>query len=104
MRFQVVQVMFEPGSFMPDYGEMLKQAGLDVEFKRVNCTSEEEIIAAARDADAVIGVATFQKFSRKVIQSLPKLRFIMSMGIGYDNLDVKAATEHGVLAANVPDY
>jgi D-3-phosphoglycerate dehydrogenase len=104
MRFQVVQVMFEPGSFMPDYGEMLKQAGLDVEFKRVNCTNEEEIIAAARDADAVIGVATFQKFSRKVIQSLPKLRFIMSMGIGYDNLDVKAATEHGVLAANVPDY
>ncbi len=104
MRFKVVQVMYEPGSFMPDYGEMLKQAGLDVDFVKVNCTSEEEIIAAARDADAVIGVATFQRFSRKVIESLPKLRFIMSMGIGYDNLDVPAATEHGVLAANVPDY
>jgi D-3-phosphoglycerate dehydrogenase / 2-oxoglutarate reductase len=104
MRFKVVQVMYEPGSFMPDYGEMLKQAGLDVDFVKVNCTSEEETIAAARDADAIIGVATFQRFSRKVIESLPKLRFIMSMGIGYDNLDVRAATEHGVLAANVPDY
>lgn len=104
MKSKVVQVMYEPGAFMPDYGEMLKQAGLDVEFLRVNCTSEEEIIAAARDADAVIGVATFQKFSRKVIESLPKLKFIMSMGIGYDNLDLGAATEHGVLAANVPDY
>jgi len=82
----------------------LKQAGLDVDFVKVNCTSEEETIAAARDADAIIGVATFQRFSKKVIESLPKLRFIMSMGIGYDNLDVPAATEHGVLTANVPDY
>jgi D-3-phosphoglycerate dehydrogenase / 2-oxoglutarate reductase len=104
MRFKVVQVMYQPGAFMPDYGQMLEQAGLDVDFVRANCESEEEIIAAARDADAVIGVATFQRFSRKVIQSLPRLRFIMSMGIGYDSLDVAAATEHGVLAANVPDY
>lgn len=28
----------------------------------------------------------------------------MSLGIGFDNLDVQAATDHGILAANVPDY
>jgi len=28
----------------------------------------------------------------------------MSLGIGFDKLDVAAATEHGILAANVPDY
>lgn len=104
MRFKVVQVMYQPGAFMPDYGQMLEQAGVDADFTRTDCESEEEIIAAARDADVVIGVATFQKFSRRVIQSLPRLRFIMSMGIGYDSLDVAAATEAGVLAANVPDY
>ncbi|MCX6000709.1 MAG: C-terminal binding protein [Chloroflexi bacterium] len=104
MGFKVAQVMVQPGALMPDYGQMLEQAGLEVEFVKVNCNTEDEIIAAAHDADAVIGVATFQRFSRKVIQSLPKCRIIISMGIGYDNLDVKAATEHGVLAANVPDY
>jgi D-3-phosphoglycerate dehydrogenase len=89
---------------MPDYGEMLKQAGVEVEFVKVHCTTEDEIIAAAHDADAIIGVATFQTFSRKVIERLTKCRLILSMGIGYDNVDLEAATEHGILAANVPDY
>lgn len=104
MSFKVVQVIDQPGSAMPDYGEMLRQAGIDAQFTKVNCTTEDEIIAAAGDADALIGVATYQPFSRKVIEALPKCRFIMSMGIGYDNLDVQAASDHGVLAANVPDY
>lgn len=104
MKFKVVQTMYQPGSAMPDYGDMLKKAGVDVEFIKVNCMTEDELIEAAGDADAVIGVATFQKFSRRVIETMPKCRLIMSLGIGYDNLDVQAATEHGILAANVPDY
>jgi len=89
---------------MPDYGELLWQDHIEVEFIRHNCTTEEEIIETARDADVVIGVATFQNFSRKVIEGLEKCRFIMSIGIGFDNLDLAAATEKGILAANVPDY
>jgi len=104
MGFKVVQVIDRPGSFMPDYGEMLKQAGVEVEFAKKDCATEDEIITAAHDADAIIGVATFQPFSRKVIERLAKCRLILSMGIGYDNLDIEAATEHGILAANVPDY
>jgi D-3-phosphoglycerate dehydrogenase len=104
MGFKVVQVIDRPGSFMPDYGEMLKQAGVEVEFAKKDCATEDEIITAAHDADAIIGVATFQPFSRRVIERLAKCRLILSMGIGYDNLDIEAATEHGILAANVPDY
>lgn len=104
MGFKVVQVIDIPRAPMPDYGEMLKQAGVEVEFVKVHCTTEDEIIAAAHDADAIIGVATFQTFSRKVIERLTKCRLILSMGIGYDNVDLEAATEHGILAANVPDY
>lgn len=104
MTFKVVQLMDKPGGFMPDYGDMIRQAGVDVDFSKIDCTIEDEIIAAAADADAVIGVATFQPFTRKVIENLPKCRFIMSLGIGFDNLDVQAATDHGILAANVPDY
>jgi len=104
MSFKVVQVMYQPGSPMPDYGEMLRQEHIQVEFERTNCTTEDEIIAAAHDADAVIGVATFQPFSRRVIEGMPRCRLIMSIGIGFDKLDLAAASEHGVLAANIPDY
>ena len=104
MKFKVVQMIDVPGSPMPDYGEMIRQAGIEVEFVKINCTTEDEITAAAHDADAVIGVATFQHFSRKVIERLTKCRLIVSIGIGYDLLDVKAASERGILAANVPDY
>jgi len=103
MGFKVVQVVDKPGFFMPDYGEMLKQAGVEVEFVKKDCTNEDEIIAAAHDADAIIGAAALQTFSRKVIEGLTKCRFIMIIGIGYD-LDLEAATEHSILAANVPDY
>ena len=103
MSFKVVQVLDVPGALMPDYGEMLRQDNLEVEFVRRHCATEDEIIAAAYDADAVIGVATFQPFSRKVIQRLTKCRLIQSIGIGYDYLDVEAATEQGILAANIPD-
>ncbi|MFO8011223.1 MAG: C-terminal binding protein [Dehalococcoidia bacterium] len=104
MAFKVVQVIDKPGSYMPDYGEMIRQAGIEVEFLKVDCSTEDEIIDAAADADVVVGVATFQPLTRRVIDNLEKCRFIMSLGIGYDNLDVKAATERGVFTANVPDY
>jgi len=104
MRFKVVQVIDQPGSMLPDYGEMLRQAGIDAQFVKVNCITEEEIIAAAHDTDAIVGVATYQPFSRKLMERLTKCRFIMSIGIGFDKLDVSAATEHGILCANIPDY
>ncbi len=104
MAFKVIQVIDKPGSYMPDYGEMIRQAGIDVDFWKVDCSTEDEIIDAAANADVVIGVATFQPFSRRVIESLKNCRFIMSLGIGYDQLDVEAATEMGILTANVPDF
>ena len=102
MAFKVAQVFDIPSA--PDYEKMMREEGLDVKVVKKLCLSEEEVIDTAHDADAVIGVATFQPFSKKVIEKLTRCRFIQSMGIGYDRLDVAAATEHGILAANMPDY
>lgn len=102
MAFKVAQVFDLPSA--PDYEKMIRAEGLDVKVVKKMCLTEEEVIETARDADAIIGVATFQPFSRKVIENLTKCRFIQSMGIGYDRLDVAAATEYGILAANMPDY
>lgn len=107
MTFKIVQLFDSPDSPVPDYGEMVRQAGVDVDFQKINCSTEDEIIAAAKDADAVIAIASLKSvhnFSRKVVEGLTRCRFIMSMGIGFDGLDVEAATDHGIIAANVPDY
>jgi len=104
MPFRIAQLFDNPGSGLPDFGEMIRQAGIDVDYVKANCTTEAEIVEAARTADGIICVATFQPLSRQVIEQLTRCRFIMSMGIGFDRLDVRAATERGILAANVPDY
>ncbi len=104
MTFKVVQVMDQPGSALPDYGLMIAAEGIDVEFSKTDCQSEDAIISAAAGADVIITAATRQPITRRVIQELPQIRFIMSMGIGYDHIDIETASEHGVLVANVPDY
>jgi hypothetical protein len=43
------------------------------------------------------------KITRKIIESGDKLRFIQAAGVGYDQVDVDAATDHGVLVMNVAD-
>jgi len=104
MAFHIAQLFDNPGAALPDYGEMIRQTGIDVELVKANCTTEAEIVQAAGGADAIICYAMFQPFSRRVIEQLRRCRFIMSLGIGYELLDVPAASERGILVANVPDY
>ncbi|REC98995.1 D-glycerate dehydrogenase [Ectopseudomonas oleovorans] len=44
-----------------------------------------------------------KKFSRSQIESAAKLEIISSISVGYDNYDVEALTEQGVLLTNTPD-
>ncbi|UCG82903.1 MAG: C-terminal binding protein [Dehalococcoidia bacterium] len=105
MAFKVVDILGL--SALADYEAMFKQAGVEVELAVRSCpfeATEDEIIAAARDADAVIAQAAYQNLSRRVLSGLDNCRFLITVGIGYDKLDVDAATEFGIMAANVPDY
>lgn len=77
-----------------------ESAGMEIEFH--DWSTEEEIIAGAKDADAILVVAV--PMSRRVIEALPNLKFIGRCGIGYDSVDLNAATERGIAVCNVPDY
>ena len=104
MSFKVVDLLGI--SALVDYQEMFRKAGVDAQLVVRPCpmgAREDEIIAAVGDGDAVVTQATFQPFSRNVISGLVKCRLIASVGVGYDYLDVDAATEFGILATNVPD-
>lgn len=66
------------------------------------CGTEDELIQATHDADAVI--VQYCVISERVIRHLEHCRLIIKYGIGVDNIDVMAATRHGVYVANVPAY
>jgi len=72
------------------------------EFNFLKCPSEEEVITQARDADVL--VSFYVGITRRVIESLENCRLIIRIGIGYDIVDVQAATERGIYVANIPDY
>lgn len=64
--------------------------------------TEDDLIHTAMNADAVMVGAT-EPYTRRVIEQLAKCRVISRTGVGYNNIDVEAATEAGIAVAIVPD-
>jgi D-3-phosphoglycerate dehydrogenase / 2-oxoglutarate reductase len=92
--------------YAPSYVEILERNGFEVRYPTSGAlargeTSEEEIVAQLGEADAVI--AGMELYSRTVLPDLPKLRVIARAGVGYDRVDVPAATEHGIAVAITPN-
>jgi len=72
------------------------------EFVLAHCNTEDEVIEIAKDADGIIN--QYAPITKGVIESLKKCKVIARYGVGVDNIDVEAATEHKIIVANVPDY
>ena len=64
--------------------------------------TEREIIEAAEDAAAVVTIAG--RVSRELMERAKNLRFIMTLSVGYDCVDVEAASELGIPVSNCPVY
>ncbi|MGH7306279.1 MAG: C-terminal binding protein [Candidatus Rokuibacteriota bacterium] len=63
--------------------------------------TEDEMIAGTRDADAL--VVSSWPATRGVMSALEGLKVVVRTGVGYDVVDVPAATELGVIVVNIPD-
>ena len=100
MAWKVVLSFALPGL---DFGEAAV-APLGAEVVKGVFRTEDELIKGAGDADAIIGIASIQPFNRRVLSSMPKCRIIAITGIGYENVEVEAATDLGIAVTNVPDY
>jgi len=59
-------------------------------------------VERALDADAVITNKT--TFSKEVLASLPKLKYIGILATGYNVVDIEAASERGIVVTNIPAY
>jgi len=63
--------------------------------------TKEEIIEGVKGKDGLLCLLT-DPIDRDVIFSEPKLKMIASYAVGYDNIDVKAATERNIPVSNTP--
>ena len=64
--------------------------------------NEEQVAELCRDADGVLNARA--PVTKRAIAAMQRCRIIVRYGIGVDTIDVAAATERGILVANVPDY
>jgi D-3-phosphoglycerate dehydrogenase len=62
---------------------------------------EAELIPVVADAVALV-VRSETKVTKKIIESAPKLRVVGRAGVGVDNVDIEAATQHGTVVMNTP--
>jgi len=96
-----IVAILEPG--YADYAverELLAPFGAQV----VPVAEASDAVATLRGLDPVALMVREHDVSRAVIATCPNLKAIVRYGIGVDNVDLDAATEHGVRVANVPDY
>jgi D-3-phosphoglycerate dehydrogenase len=63
--------------------------------------SESELLPVVKDVVAMV-VRSETKVTAKVIEAAPQLRVVGRAGVGIDNVDVEAATQHGVVVMNTP--
>jgi glyoxylate reductase len=61
----------------------------------------EELLRQAARADALLTLLT-DRVDAALLNGAPRLRIVSNMAVGYDNIDVEAATARGVLVTNTP--
>lgn len=82
--------------------EQLKDLPCRVIPLQMKSSTPGELLAKIADADIL--VVNMAVIDQRVVQGLKKCRLIIRHGVGYDNVDVTAATDSGILVAHVPDY
>ncbi|MDE6195225.1 MAG: 3-phosphoglycerate dehydrogenase [Muribaculaceae bacterium] len=70
------------------------------ELKLVEMGTRADLLEAVKDAEALI--VRSDKVDEDVMAAAPKLKVIVRAGAGYDNIDLEAATKHGICVMNTP--
>lgn len=82
--------------------EQVVRASGDAEFVAIGCTTEDDLIAAGQGADGIL--AGNERYTRRVLENLQGVRIISRPAVGFDQIDIAAATDQGIIVTHVPDY
>lgn len=89
---------YEPYEDRDPFREVVESLGGEV--THGSAETETELVEECAGADVIVTFKT--PLTRRVIESLAGTRLILRNGVGYDNVDVAAATEQGIPVSNVP--
>jgi D-3-phosphoglycerate dehydrogenase len=79
--------------------KIFNKAGYDLQLLE-RYTSKQELLDAVSNVDAAI--IRSDKFDAEVLNAAKKLKIVVRAGAGYDNVDLKVATEKGMVVMNTP--
>jgi D-3-phosphoglycerate dehydrogenase len=98
-RYRVVITDCDQGSINEEKEEF-ERIGAELILAQVR--EEEDLIRACKEADGLLN--QYSLLTRRVFENLPKCKVVARYGVGVDSVDLKAATDLGIVVANVPDY
>ncbi len=89
---------------IPERGiEVLQQAGYEVSiWPGTLPPTREELVEFAKGAVGALTLLT-ERIDAEVLDSLPSLKVVSNMAVGFDNIDVEACTARGVIVCITPD-
>jgi len=87
---------------IPDEGLNLILENCDAEVWQEETPPPKEIIIdKIKDCEGILTLLT-DKIDAEIMDKAPKLRIISNYAVGYDNIDVKSATQRGIMVTNTP--
>jgi D-3-phosphoglycerate dehydrogenase / 2-oxoglutarate reductase len=98
-KFKVVITDCDHGSIEEEKREFGR---IGAELILAQIKEEEDLIRVCKDADGLLN--QYALLTRKVLEKLLKCKVIGRYGVGIDSVDLKAATDLGIIVSNVPDY
>ena len=75
--------------------------GPDFDIRDVDGTDRPALLASLAEADAVL-IRSATQIDAEALAAAPRLKVVARAGVGLDNVDIKAATEAGVMVVNAP--
>ena len=83
--------------------ELLGSAGLEVDQQTEDRpATRAELLAHLAEADALLCMLT-ERVDAEALDAAPRLKVVANLAVGFDNVDVPAATAAGVVVTNTPD-
>ena len=98
-RWKVVITDCDHGSIEEEKEEF---GQIGAELILVQVEKEEDLIRTCKEADGLLN--QYALLTRRVLENLPKCKVVARYGVGVDSIDLRAASDLGIIVANVPDY
>src|SRR3989344_8740304 len=90
---------------IPEAGiNLLKQKGYEVEVSDYDgVLPREKLLEKIKGADAILSLLTDKIDGEAMDAAVSRLKIVANYAVGYDNIDLKAASERKIIVANTPE-